>query len=230
MVIERYDRIEHLYLSLADFAALHQMRTNYPVQTRTLIENVLLLGPVNDPDINNRFLTFFQDSTLQALIADVERQYEDMDDLNRELSVAFKRLTKMLPDIKIPQVYAQIGSLDQSIVVTDSMLGISLDKYLGSDYPAYLRYGYSERQRKMMTREYIVPDCISFYLLSLYPPSGNEVGMESQRFWHMSKIRWVVNQAVGHKVFTGETIDRLENYHKTHPDVSTARMLMLDSI
>ena len=169
VVIERYDRIESMYLSMADFAALHQMRTDYPVQTRTLIENVLQLGPVNDPEINNRLLVFFQDSTLQALVAEVERQYKDVGDLNKQLTNAFRRLSKLFPEIQLPHVYTQIGSLDQSIVVTDSLLGISLDKYLGADHPIYLRYGYTEQQRSMMTREYIVPDCLGFYLLSLYP-------------------------------------------------------------
>ena len=75
VVLDRYDRIESLYLTLADFAALHQMRTDYPMQTRTLIENVLQLGPVDNPDINNRLLLFFQDSTLQAIIDDVEHHH-----------------------------------------------------------------------------------------------------------------------------------------------------------
>lgn len=226
--IVRYDRIENLYLTLADFAALHQMRTDYPVQTRTLIENVLQLGQVNAPDINTRFLMYFQDSTLQALVADVERQYEDVDDLNAQLTAAFRHLTKLLPDIKVPQVYTQIGSLDQSIVVTDSMLGISLDKYLGADYPAYLHYDYTERQRKMMTREYIVPDCLSFYLLSLFPLADADQATEVQRHWHMSKIQMVVNSAIGQKVFSGEYIDKLESYRKSHPQMSTARLLMLE--
>ena len=230
VVIDRYDRIENLYLTLADFAALHQMRTDYPQQTRTLIEDVLQLGPVNDPDINNCFLVFFQDSTLQALIADVEQAYEDVDDLNHQLTNAFRRLSKMLPDIKIPQVYTQIGSLDQSIVVTDSMLGISLDKYLGADYPAYLRYGYTEEQRKMMTREYIVPDCLSFYLLSLFPLPDPDATTDEQRRWHMAKIQMVVNNVIGRKVFAGKAIDRLEHYRKAHPQMSTRKLLMHDAL
>jgi len=230
VVIERFDRVEVPYLTMADFASLHQMRTDYPVQTRTLIENVLRLGPVNDPDINSRLLVYFQDSTLQVLIKDVEQQYENMDDLNRKLTEAFKRLDKMLPGIEIPQIYAQIGSLDQSIVVADSMLGISLDKYLGADYPAYLRYGYSEGQRRMMTREYIVPDCLGFYLLSLYPIPEKADTLQDLRHWHMMKIQYVVNQAMGQKFFSNDTIDLLERYKKANPRLSAAELLQLDTI
>ena len=226
--VERFDRVEGLYLTMADFAALHQMKTDYPIQTRRLIENVLQLGPANDPDINTRLLVFFQDSTLQDLIREVERQYENTDDIDRSLTKAFQRLQKMLPGLEIPKVYSQIGSLDQSIVVSDSMLGISLDKYLGADYPAYIRYGYSEQQRKMMTREYIVPDCLGFYLLSRYPMPEQADTLEELRHWHMAKIQCIVNQAMGHQIFSNTAISRLEKYQKEHPQSSADKLLSLD--
>ncbi len=226
--IERYDCIERNFVTLADFAALHQLRTEYPEQTRTLIEDVLKLGPANDPDINTRLLLFFQDSTLQALVADVEQQYGDISDLEAQLTKAFKRLGKMLPGFAVPQVYAQIGSLDQSIVVTDSLLGISLDKYLGADYPVYKRYGYTEKQRNMMTRKYIVPDCLGFYLLSLYPMSEEADSVPELRRWHMSKIQSVVNQAMGRKIFANDNIEMLARYRQRHPHTTTHDLLMLD--
>jgi hypothetical protein len=220
IVIERYDRIERLYLTTADFAALQQMKTLYPRQTRTLIEDVLRLGRVDEPDINTRFLLFFQDSTLQVLIRDVERQYAEMDDLNQELTSAFTSLRRLLPDLPLPMVYAQIGSLDQSIIVGDSLLGISLDKYLGSDHPLYLRYGYSEQQRSMMTRQYIVPDCLGFYLLSLYP-----IPSEETRDEHMANIQYVVNRVMGRRIFTRDSVVMVEHWMKEHPRVTVEELL-----
>ena len=230
VVIDRFDQVEIPYLTMADFAALHQMRTDYPIQTRTLIENVLCLGAVNEPDINSTLLVYFQDSTLQVLIKDVEQQYASLDDVNRKLTDAFRRLSKMLPGIEIPKIYAQIGSLDQSIVVADSMLGISLDKYLGADYPVYLRYGYSEQQRSMMTRDYIVPDCLGFYLLSLYPMPEAADTLIELRHWHMTKIQYVVNQSMGRKVFTNDTMEQIEKYMKAHPKLTTDELLLLERL
>lgn len=232
VVIERFDRVEEAYLTLGDYAALHQMKTDYPLQVRTLVEDVLRLGHVNDPDVDTRLLVYFRDTTLQTIISDVNRHYASLDDVNRQLTAAFRRLRQILPQVEVPQVYAQIGSLDQSIVVADGMLGISLDKYLGTDYPAYLRYGYSEQQRRMMTREYIVPDCLGFYLLSLYPfhTDGDEQQQARQRHWHMKKIQTVVNQVLRHRLFADETIEQLERYRKANPKLSTHAFLLLDSI
>ena len=91
-----------------------------------------------------------------------------MNDLNKELQHSFERLQKEIPELIIPRVYAQIGALDESIVVGDSMIGISLDKYMGVNYPLYKKH-YTLQQRESMTRQNIIPDCLSFYLLSLYP-------------------------------------------------------------
>lgn len=219
--IERYDRIETLFLTTGDYSALQQMNTEYTMQTRTLIENVLCLGKVDESDINTRFYGFYQDSTLQSILSEVQLQYENMDDISSQLSDAFQRLRRLLPGIQIPRVYTQITSLDQSIVVGDGLLGISLDKYLGQDYPLYKRYGYSDRQRAMMNRSYIVPDCIGFFLLSLYPSENIHA--------HMPKIKYVVNRAVGKKIFDDDSVNQVEKYMQEHVNL-TVDALLKDSI
>src|SRR5574344_2935159 len=133
-IIMRYDQIESSYLTTGDFSALQRMSTEYPNQTRTLIENVLKLGAVNDPEINTKLLNYYQDTTLQKVIVEVGRQYANMDDVDKLLHQGFKRLKRHIPSLPIPKIYAQIGAFDQSVIVGRGMLGISLDKYLGSDY------------------------------------------------------------------------------------------------
>ncbi len=205
--VKRYDRMEAFYLTSGDVSALQQMQTQYPEQTRLLIEDVLQLGKVDDSNINTRFYSFFQDTTLQQLISEVGRQYGDMKSLDDELSSAFKSLLKMVPGVEMPVVYTQIGSLDQSVVIGDGLVGVSLDKYLGADYPLYIKYGYTERQRSMMTQEYIVPDCLGFYLLSLFPCPH-----DSLREQHMGRIQYVVNNVLHHSFFTNDHVLLAKRY------------------
>jgi len=211
VTVERYDRMEAFFLTTGDYSSMQQMQTHYPVQTRLLIENVLQLGKVDAANINTRFYHFFQDSTLQEIIEEVGRQYGNMDDINGQLSDAFVTLQQMIPDLTIPMIYTQIGSLDQSLVVSDSILGISLDKYLGEDFEPYHRFGYTERQRSMMTRSYIVPDCLGFYLLSLYPFPGGELATQEQRDEHMGHIQFVVNRAMHYKMFENKWVEQTEH-------------------
>jgi hypothetical protein len=224
VVIERYDRIENLYLTTGDYSALQQMNTDYPMQTRMLIEDMLRIGKVNDPEINTKFLHFFQDSTLQMLLADVQEEFADISDLNSELSKAFSRLREDFPKVEIPQVYTQVGSFDQSVVVGNGTLGISLDKYLGADYPFYQSH-YTPGQRQMMVRSMIVPDCLAFYLLSLYPIPSDYQYSPLDRDRHMGKIQWVVNRLTGRQVFTNEFVTYVDSQMKRNKHLTIDQML-----
>lgn len=226
--IARYDRIESLYLTTGDYSALQQMNTYFPMQTRTLIEDMLHIGKVDDPETNSRFLRFFQDSTLQRMLIDVQQQYADMDDVNEELASAFERLQEKMPALEIPHIYAQIGSFDQSIVVADGSLGISLDKYLGVNYPFY-QQNYSADQRRMMVRSMIVPDCLSFYLLSLYPLPLELVNTQKGRDQHMSKIQWVVNEVTEREVFQSDFVSAVDHYMNNNKGLSFDEMLRSSS-
>lgn len=227
VVIDRYDRIQSLYLTTGDFSALQQMNTDYPMQTRTLIEDVLRIGKVNDPDINTKFLHFYQDSTLQAIMNEAEQQYANIDDLNEDINKSFQYLKKEFPNMEIPKVYAQIGSLDQSIIVGNGMIGICLDKYLGTEYELYLRpeYGYTLEQRRMMQRQYIVPDCLSFYLLSIYPMPFDQPISQAERDIHMGRIQWVVNKATGHEIFRNIYVQKVERFMDKNKNMKVEHLL-----
>jgi len=226
VVVSRYDRIQSLYLTTSDFSALQQMNTVYPMQTRTLIEDIIRIGKVNDPQINSKFLRFYQDSALQVLIDEAEQQYADMEDINEELTSAFRYLKEAIPRLVIPQVYAQIGSLDQSVVVGNGMIGICLDKYLGTDFPLYQKpeYGYTAEQLQMMRRQYIVPDCVGFYLLSLYPMPGGDLS-QARRDEHIGKIQWVVNQAMGREVFATAYTRQAAQFMRHHRQLTVDDLL-----
>jgi len=228
VTIERYDRMEGLYLTTGDYSALMQLNKSYPTQTRTLIEDVLQLGQVNDPDINAKFLQFFSDSTLQQMINDVQEQFANIDDLNKELTEAFRRLKEEIPSLEMPLVYTQIGSFDQSIIVGNKTLGISLDKYLGVNYPFYVEH-YSDMQRKMMTRKMITPDCLSFYLLSLYPLTAED-STQDARDRHMGKIQWVVNRITDRQVFDNPRVADVDSFMNDNKQISVERLLRDDII
>ncbi len=222
--VSRYDRLESQYLTTGDFSALQQMNTEYPMETRTLLEDILRIGEVNDPQINHKFLSFYQDSTLQTIISDAESQYANMDDINQSLTNAFGRLAKHIPALPIPQVYAQIGALDQSIVVGNQTIGISLDKYLGSDYPLYKKY-YPAAQVKSMSREHIVPDCLSFYLLSLYPLENFDTRPQLERDLHVGKIMWVCNMALGENFFQSRYVKIVARFMCHNKTMSVEQLL-----
>lgn len=208
--IHRYDRLQFEASALNSFTSLQKMNTNYPHATKLLIEDVLALGSVDDEKINDRLCAYYSDTSLVNLMLDVEDKYKDLSRFEKELTKGFVFLKKRIPSIPIPAVYSQISALNQSIVVADSLIGISLDKYMGEDYPMYKRF-YYDYQRRTMNPERIVPDCISFYLLSLYPfPWERAHRTLFDVIMYRGKIAWITEKALG----AGELGERLLGYDK----------------
>ena len=225
--IARYDQLEYRYLTTGDFSALQEMNTEYPIETRTLIEDVIKVGDATDPTINSKLLKFYQDTTLQSIIADVEAKYADIDDLNSRFNHAFARLKRSFPALHVPRVYTQISSLDQSIVVGNDMIGISLDKYLGADYPVYKRY-YTPQQRRQMNRENILPDCLTFFLLSEYQLDKFDMRPQIDRDLHMARIQWVVNQLIGKSVYDSKYVQAISHYMHYHPATTFLELMEMN--
>ena len=70
----------------------------------------------------------------------------------------------------------------------------------------------------MMVRQMIVPDCLSFYLLSIYPlPKGQE---QTNRDKHMGRIMWTVNRLMQKQVFDNDYVDEAATYMNHHPRTS----------
>lgn len=221
--VKRFDRLEYQYLTTGEFSALQQMSTDFPTETRTLIEDVLRIGQMNEVETNKRLLTFFQDSLLQSVMRDTEEKFANMDKLNNNLTDAFRKLNKALPKIATPYIYSQIAALDQSIVIKDGSIGISLDKYLGKDYPAYKEF-FTEEQREKMTPKMIVPDCILFYLVSLYPLDDFDTATQEEKDIHIGKMLYLTNQIVGFRAYNDEPLKKFAQYLRNHKDVTVESM------
>lgn len=221
--IYRYDRLQYEASLSNSVAAIQKMNMESPQATKILIEDVLGLGPVNDPNINERVRDYYKDTILVQVMLDVHNRFKDLTKLEEQFTKAFERLKKELPELVVPRIYTQISALNQSIVVGDSLLGISLDKYLGEDYPIYKKY-YYEFQRKTMNPERILPDCFTFYLVSQYPFAWEwEHRTLFDILIYRGKIAWLVEKALkadgSGRVVLGYTKDEVEWCEKHGKDV-----------
>lgn len=198
----RYDRLQNEYARFNSVSALQKMNTTYGRATQILVEEILAIGSVSDSDANEKIQAFYSDSTLLQLMDDVEVKFTDLTDIEEELNKGFERLQKELPSLIIPTVYSQISALNESIVVADSLLGISLDKYMGEDYPLYNRY-YYDYQCHSMRPDRIVPDCFVFYLIGAYPLPPLSDWTLLERMIRQGQIYYAVQKALGYSSISG---------------------------
>lgn len=192
----RYDKLLSEYVRSNSFSAMQKLNMDYRQPTKILIENVLSIGTVKDDTISQRLQKFYSDTTLIRLLNDVEAKYPNLDEVEKGLMKGFRRLKKEIPDTKIPFIYSQVSAFNESIVLVDTLLGISLDKYMGEDYPLYRRF-YYDYQCRSMRPERIVPDCFTFYLLSRYPMNYHEGTCLVDLMMHSGKVNYVVQKLLG---------------------------------
>lgn len=210
--IVRYDRLQNEYINYNSFSALQKMNTTYIPMTQLLVEDILSLGDMYEEDINKKVYDFFSDTTLLRLMADVEAKYANTGHLEKDLGKAFAKLKEEIPAMRIPRFYTQVSALNESVVINDTLVGISLDKYMGEDYPLYSRFYYGYQCRSMKP-ERIVPDCLFFYLFGEYPmPEGNVRNLLNLII-NQGKFYYIIQQLLGYSS-SGDVIDYTDEEKK----------------
>lgn len=203
VTVSRYDQLLNEYVEYNSFLALQKMNTHYLSETKYLIEDILELGPVDDAHTSTKLKAFYSDSTLRVLSRDALAKFKDMSGLEKDLTRGFRNLKKEIPSVKIPRVYSQLSALNESVVVGDSVLGFSIDKYMGKDYPLYKQF-YYDYQCSSMVPDRIVPDCFMFYLLSQYPLSEKDTHSLLECMMHKGKIHYLIKEILDYDSYAQE--------------------------
>jgi hypothetical protein len=121
---------------------------------------VIEAGDINDTIFGDNLTGFCTDKLNNEVYSAVSRTYPDISFLERGLGKAFRHYAFYFPGNSIPGVFTCITGFNRSIITADSVLGISLDRYLGRDceyYPRLEIYGYIAAR---MNSWNIVPDCM----------------------------------------------------------------------
>lgn len=208
----RYDKLLSEYVRSNSFSAKQKLIMNYQQPTKILIEDVLSIGQVRDDAISQRLQSYYSDTILIRLLNDVDKKFPNLDAVEKDLNKGFRKLKKEVPEMKVPFIYSQVSAFNESIVVVDTLLGISLDKYMGEDYPLYKRF-YYDYQCRSMRPERIAPDCFVFYLLSRYGLDYHEGTCLIDRMLHYGKIHFVMQSLLEYNNI-GQAIGYSEEEHK----------------
>jgi len=125
---------------------------------------IINIGISNQPQFSNSLLGFVSDPGVNKLVNAKDSVFSNFSQYEQELQQAFKYYKYYFPERNIPQVITQISALNQSVVVTNSVLAISIDKYLGSSFPLYEQMGFYKYQQNKMSPEYLVADAVRVWI------------------------------------------------------------------
>ncbi|MDR3194954.1 MAG: gliding motility protein GldB [Tannerella sp.] len=191
--IHRFDRDLYQLLQTDTPEQQERIRAGYAPLLDVVGKSIFRTADTQSAAFFDRLLNYYAEPTLLRLYRDALKQYEHTEGIEQELGNSFHYLRTQFPDMQIPAVYMHVSGLQQNVIVADSLLSLSTDKYLGADYPLYRDF-FPDYRRRRMEPEYIVPDCLTAWLLSEYPFRGDgRVLLE--RMIYEGKIKYILHRA-----------------------------------
>lgn len=121
---------------------------------------VLNIGNPEGVDWNNSMVLFVTDRQNFEVWESLKDVFGNDPDLEDDLEDAWKHYRYYFPDKTIPFVYTCLSGFNNSIIVGENVIGISLDRYLGEDSRFYPMLGIYNYLRRNMVPEKIIPDCM----------------------------------------------------------------------
>lgn len=130
---------------------------------------------------------------MQDVYNDIKQQHPNTDQINKELNQAFRYFAYYFPQWPVPNIYYYHGGFNQSIIASDSILGIGLDKYLGTNYKYYTKLALSQYMRQKMRSEYIAVDALRFYISGLFSFPFEQDNVLSRMIYE-GQIQYILKQ------------------------------------
>jgi hypothetical protein len=155
---------------------------------------VINIGEVSDSTWGDGLVKFCTDKLNNEVYTGTVMVFPEIKNIEKELTQAFNHYRYYFPSKKIPGVFTCITRFNNSMITGDSVLGIGLDKYLGSDckyYPGLEIYKY---QAAKMNPYNIVPDCMYAWASSEwnYKDMGYQKDNALTEILHEAKLLYFV--------------------------------------
>ena len=168
--VERFDQV----FMKSTKESLPTLKTQYP-----------FLFPKQTPD--SIFLERTQDPIQKLIQKSVDSVFSNFQDTEAELIAFYKHLKYYNPSLKKPRVITVFSDVDyrNKVIVTDSIVLISIDNYLGADHEFYESfYNYI---RKNLKRDQIVMDLADAYAFRLINQPRRKTFLE-ELIYHGKKL------------------------------------------
>lgn len=156
--------IERLDLFITDYPESFSSLDSLPEPGLALY--LAMLG-IEEGDTCEILTSLHQSALTTTFGRDVRARFGSTDELEKTLGKMRDKIAKELPEIKFTKIYGIISPYNQSVIVSDSIVFIALNHYMGSDYEGYR--GMSVQVRKNKTPERIVSDISEALIRINYP-------------------------------------------------------------
>lgn len=134
---------------------------------------MIAIGGAEQPNFVQMLNSFVADSVIKQAAASVAQNIDTVS-FREELETAFKRYKYYFPEKEIPRIYTCISGFNQSVVIAQNILAVSLDKYMGVKSPYYEKLGLPAYKRRNMQPAKMVPEMMQAWADGEWPKSDKE--------------------------------------------------------
>jgi hypothetical protein len=197
----------------------------YPEFFPLFSAKIIQIGEPDQPGFSDRLLAFVSDFTIYNVNKRVNVVFPDLNNVQKEISQVFGIYSSVFPNHSVPNLITCISGFNQSIVITDSLLIISLDKYLGSNDEFYklLYPPVPEYVRYVMHPSKIPSDVIRAWLVGEFPYNDVKNNLLSQMIFE-GRVMYSTKQimpAINDTLLWGFTPVQLEFCRKNEKQMWT---------
>ncbi|MEQ8925614.1 MAG: gliding motility lipoprotein GldB [Fulvivirga sp.] len=167
------EQLEDVLLDIQSKDSLVRFLNDHPIITNYFLRRS---SYPNDSIMMETLLRKYANPHIDTLQMEIDRVFGDLSQLKEDLNTAFSHLKYYYPDARIPKVKTVATGLDFDLYVSDSLIVIGLDYYLGQGgkYRPINMYQYI---LKRYAPEYIVP---SIMLLNGIAPEYNGTSVKDK--------------------------------------------------
>lgn len=159
--ILRFDKDLYTYLASSSPSQEKILQTKYsiflPAFTQTITgKSTSSLTPLKE---------YFSHPQLNEIYKETTKKFEDLSQHETSLQTATNTISRELGISKTPTFVVHVSGFKENVIYVNNTISLSLDKYMGKDWPLYKKY-FSPIQTEQMKSQYITRDFIKAWLMA----------------------------------------------------------------
>lgn len=175
--IERFDQALFAIDTNNIAADLQQLHASYPVFLPTYLEQVMNFGPYADTSrlVQQQMHMMLTNRDFRQLQDSVNAKFGSLAGLEKELAQGLRYMKYYFPAFREPKrILTFISAIgNYGAVTVDSVLGIGLDMYMGSDFSIYkMLPDYPAYMVRRFTPAYITVNCMQVLAQDMFHNGG----------------------------------------------------------
>jgi hypothetical protein len=200
---------------------MRSLLSKYPEIGGEFLTNVLGVDSSNYVPAIKYFI-----GTSAAIRKRADELFNDFTPIKKQFEEAFKYVKYYFPDFKVPNIITVLGPVDAMATGNygptpdfsrPGFIGISLQFYLGSDYPLYKDAQFIERvapeyRSLRFSKEYIIGDAMQLVVTDLFPDNSEDKPLIEQMI-ERGKRLWLLDKflpGVPDEIKAGYTKEQIE--------------------